>query len=255
MPIAGNKICSLLAISGMPSRVTSSPPFPAGTGSRPPSTAPTAVSGDPGVEHLGSVPLPPKAAWVQSAPLERSGRRSGLVSLASWSCRLLSTAILNTKRNHEPKKPPSGNQELGGKEASTANLSPAMSSSGLCGREPVRARPIAGGAQMPSGPDRPPFITLPVLLPCPYLPVDLYCATAPWLLSGLLLARDGTTDVGRVGWRRAQLWLWETRRREQPVQAMLFQYHASTQASLPHHSVGTWNGHRPRRCGGSCCTP
>lgn len=84
MPMAGNKMCSLLAISGMPSRVTSSPPFPAGRPSGPPSPAPTAVSDEIDVEGLGIVPLPPPAAWaVPLAPLERSGRRSGLASVAS----------------------------------------------------------------------------------------------------------------------------------------------------------------------------
>lgn len=92
MPIAGNKMCSLLAISGVPSRVTSSPPFLSGRGSQLPSTA---VSDESDVD----VPVLPPASSG------RSGRRSGLVSVA------LSTDILKTERNHEPAKLPSSNQE------------------------------------------------------------------------------------------------------------------------------------------------
>lgn len=92
MPIAGNKMCSLLAISGMPSRVTSLLPFCSGRGSQLPSTA---VSDESDVD----VPVLPPASSG------RSGRRSGLVSVA------LSTDIVKAERNHEPMELPSANQE------------------------------------------------------------------------------------------------------------------------------------------------
>lgn len=87
MPMAGSKMCSLLAISGRPSRATSPPPFSAGTGSRLPSTA---VSDEPDVE---SPELPPASSG-------RSGRRSGLVSVG------LSTGILSLEGSHEPVEVP-----------------------------------------------------------------------------------------------------------------------------------------------------
>lgn len=155
MPMAGNKICSLFAISGMPSRVTSLPPLPAGRGPRPPSPAPTAVSDEPGVELPASAPLPSPMAWSMPwASLARSGPSSGLVSVASWPCRPLSTAILNTERNHGPKELPSCDEGRGGMAASTTSLSPAISSSGLCAGT-CRGRPIAG-TPIVSGPHRPP---------------------------------------------------------------------------------------------------
>lgn len=144
MPIAGNKMCSLLAISGMPSRVTSPP----SSGSRPPPPAPTAVSDDPGVEWPVSVPLPPPTAWaVSSASLERFGRRSGLASVASVSCRLLSTAIFNGEEDHESKQLPCSNEDRGGTAVSAASptsSSPAISSSGLCARELAVAGRLRG---------------------------------------------------------------------------------------------------------------
>lgn len=141
MPMAGNKMCSLLAISGMPSRVTSPPSF----GSRPLSSAPTNASDDPGVEWPASVPLPPPTAWaVPSASLDRSGRRSGLASVASVSCRPLSTAIFNAEEDHESMQLPCNDEEREGTSASTASSSPAISSSGLCARELAVAGRLRG---------------------------------------------------------------------------------------------------------------
>lgn len=155
MPMAGNKMCSLFAISGMPSRVTSLPPFPAGRGSRPPSPALVTESDDPGVELPASVPSPSTTACsMPLASLERPGRNNGLVSVASWPCRPLSTAILNTERDHGPKELPGYDEERGGIAASTTSLSPAISSSGLCAGT-CRGRPIAGTPNV-SGPHRPP---------------------------------------------------------------------------------------------------
>lgn len=132
MPMAGSKMCSLLAISGRPSRATSPPPFSAGTGPRLPSAA---VSDEPDAELPE---LPPASSG-------RPGRRSGLVSVG------LSTGILSLKRNHEP-------VEVTVQEIREAKTTPAsaplrqrkpwarlISSSGLCVSRESLPRPADCG--------------------------------------------------------------------------------------------------------------